>query len=125
MMKEHEQSGQLTTKKVTKLQLATNIFEKLTHGTKRNKSKNSSSNQNLKKSIDTGINHIIKYLTNSLINGKRIEIRGFGSFALRRRDSRCARNPKTGAILQTKPTFTIHFKPAKPLKKKINCTKFF
>lgn len=66
----------------------------------------------------------IKYLTEGMIqalgSGKRIEVRGFGSFALRYRAPRMARNPKTGATLQTPHKFAIHFKPGKELRERVN-----
>ncbi|MBT3560125.1 MAG: integration host factor subunit beta, partial [Flavobacteriaceae bacterium] len=46
--------------------------------------------------IDLAIKTIINSMLESLASGKRIEIRGFGSFALRYRKSRIGRNPKSG-----------------------------
>ncbi len=48
------------------------------------------------KQIADCVNHILELMSQSLIQGKRIEIRGFGSFSLHYRPPRNAHNPKTG-----------------------------
>ena len=48
------------------------------------------------KDIELSVKAIFKSMSNSLKNRDRIEIRGFGSFALRFRKSRTGRNPKSG-----------------------------
>ena len=63
---------------------------------------------------------ILEKMSESLSNGKRIEIRGFGSFELRYRAPRKARNPKTGEIVQTSGKHAIHFKPGKEMKDRVN-----
>ena len=47
------------------------------------------------KDIELSVKTIIESMIDSLKKGKRIEIRGFGSFSLRYRKSRIGRNPKT------------------------------
>ncbi|MBD3399058.1 MAG: integration host factor subunit beta [Candidatus Coatesbacteria bacterium] len=47
---------------------------------------------------------------------QRIEIRGFGTFRLRHKGSRMARNPRTGEIINVKDKWVPHFKPSKQLK---------
>ena len=66
------------------------------------------------------IKAILGILSKSLIEKKRIEIRGFGSFDLRHRNPRKARNPKTGEIVITEPKNSVHFKPGKELRERIN-----
>ena len=63
---------------------------------------------------------ILETISDSLINKDRVEIRGFGSFELRYRQPRQARNPKTGEAVQTTGHYTIHFKPGKELKERVN-----
>ena len=63
---------------------------------------------------------ILDKMTDSLSKGRRIEIRGFGSFELRFRSPRKARNPKTGEIVQTSGKHSIHFKPGKEMKERVN-----
>ena len=72
------------------------------------------------KDIALSVNHIIDYMSQTLIQGGRIEIRGFGSFNLRYRPPRRAHNPKTGEKLVTDPKYAVHFKPGKELREKVN-----
>jgi integration host factor subunit beta len=58
--------------------------------------------------------------TDALVKGDRIEIRGFGSFAMRDYDTYTGRNPKTGDKLEIKPKRLPYFKVGKELKEKIN-----
>ena len=55
-----------------------------------------------------------------LASGKRIEIRGFGSFSLHYRPSRTGRNPKTGELVTLTPKYVPHFKPGKELRERVN-----
>ena len=75
------------------------------------------------KKIHAVSNLIIKHLSDSLISGKRIEIRGFGSFSLHHRPPRQAFNPKTGKRVTTEAKFIPHFKPGKALKEGIDASK--
>ena len=70
--------------------------------------------------ISMSINQIIAKLTEYLCTGERIEIRGFGSFSLRYRKPRKARNPMTGESVATIAKHTPHFKPGKELRDKLN-----
>jgi integration host factor subunit beta len=67
--------------------------------------------------IDLAIKTIINSMLESLSSGKRIEIRGFGSFSLRYRKSRIGRNPKSGESVEIAERYVPHFKPGKELKK--------
>ncbi len=73
--------------------------------------------------VTDGINHILKLMSESLISGQRIEIRGFGSFTLHYRAPRKAHNPKTGERVVTEAKYSPHFKPGKALKDRINESK--
>jgi integration host factor subunit beta len=70
--------------------------------------------------IELSVNHLLDHLCNALTEGKRIEIRGFGSFSLHYRSPRQAHNPKTGAKVETLAKYWPHFKPGKDLKERIN-----
>ena len=70
--------------------------------------------------IDLAIKTIINSMLESLASGKRIEIRGFGSFTLRYRKSRIGRNPKSGESVEIAERYVPHFKPGKKLKQKVN-----
>ena len=62
-------------------------------------------------------------MSKSLILGRRIEIRGFGSFTLHYRAPRKAHNPKTGERVVTEAKYSPHFKPGKALRERINESK--
>lgn len=59
-------------------------------------------------------------MTDTLIAGNRIEIRGFGSFEIREYDGYTARNPKTGEQIEVKPKKLPFFKTGKDLKERID-----
>ncbi|MFY7698362.1 MAG: integration host factor subunit beta [Legionella sp.] len=75
------------------------------------------------KQVADGINHILALMSNSLIKGQRIEIRGFGSFSLHYRPPRNAHNPKTGEKVTTEAKYSPHFKPGKELRERVNKAK--
>src|ERR1700692_4431943 len=68
--------------------------------------------------VDTIFENIVK----SLRGGDKIEIRGFGSFRTRQRNSRIGRNPKTGARVDVPAKKIPFFKPSKELKDLVNST---
>ena len=72
------------------------------------------------KLIEQGVKDIFEQMSVALENGVRIEIRGFGSFALRYRPPRTARNPKTGEYVVTEAKYAPHFKPGKELRERVN-----
>lgn len=72
------------------------------------------------KDIELSVNYIVDCMSDSLGDGHRIEIRGFGSFCLHYRPPRKAHNPKTGARVFTAAKYTPHFKPGKDLRDRVN-----
>jgi integration host factor subunit beta len=56
----------------------------------------------------------------TLEKGRRVEIRGFGSFALNYRPRRNGRNPKSGEAVVVPSKYVPHFKPGKELKDRVN-----
>ncbi|QNS01995.1 MAG: integration host factor subunit beta [Buchnera aphidicola (Pentalonia nigronervosa)] len=77
------------------------------------------SDQNIKHAIK----EILEYMTISLVQKRKIEIRGFGSFSLHYRSSRFGRNPKTGNKIQLNSKYVPYFKPGKKLRDRININK--
>ncbi len=75
------------------------------------------------KQVADGINAIIELMSDALVNGQRIEIRGFGTFSLHYRAPRNAHNPKTGAKVVTKAKYSPHFKPGKELRDRVNASR--
>ena len=72
------------------------------------------------KDCDLCVRAILEYMISSLVAGKRIEIRGFGSFAVNLRPARVGRNPKTGDSVLVPEKKVPHFKCGKDLKLKLN-----
>ena len=72
-------------------------------------------NENLRGSrlddMESAVNCLLKYMADALVQGERIEIRGFGSFDLRNRPARTARNPRTGEAVNSPAKKAVHFKP--------------
>lgn len=73
-------------------------------------------------SIENAVKQLFEVMSAALERGGRIEIRGFGSFALHYRAARTARNPKTGELVVTKSKYVPHFKPGKELRERVNPT---
>ena len=70
--------------------------------------------------IEFSIKKLIDFMSSNLYRGERIEIRGFGTFCLHTHRSRIARNPKTGERIALERRNTVHFKPSKELKSRVN-----
>ena len=72
------------------------------------------------KDAELAANAILQAMTASLVNGQRIEIRGFGSFELNHRPPRTGRNPKTGAVVPVPEKFVPHFKAGRELRERVD-----
>ena len=66
------------------------------------------------------VNLIFDSMVEEMVKGNRIEIRGFGSFAVRHYDSYTGRNPRTGESIEVPPKKLPFFKVGKELKEQIN-----
>tara|TARA_B110000196_G_C20798962_1_gene499198 strand:+ start:98 stop:376 length:279 start_codon:yes stop_codon:yes gene_type:complete len=69
-----------------------------------------------KQDIDECISEILGFASNALGKGNRIEVRGFGTFSTRKRETRIARNPKTGTAVKVNSKYHPYFRAAKSLK---------
>jgi integration host factor subunit beta len=69
---------------------------------------------------ELAVKTIIDAMVNSLVEGERIEIRGFGSFSLNFRPPRLGRNPKTGDKVQVAGKYVPHFKACKELRDRVD-----
>ncbi len=76
--------------------------------------------QLLAKDAEMAVKVILDSLTNTLARGGRIEIRGFGSFALNYRPPRQGRNPKTGDAVKVPAKYVPHFKAGKELRERVS-----
>ncbi len=70
--------------------------------------------------VELAVNCLLKHMVDTLVQDERIEIRGFGSFNLRHRTPRIARNPKTGESVNSPAKVKVHFKPGKEMKDRVD-----
>ena len=73
-----------------------------------------------RKESEVIVEAIFDSVVRSLRSDEKIEIRGFGSFRTRQRQSRIRRNPKTGARVEVPAKRIPYFKPSKELKDLVN-----
>jgi len=66
------------------------------------------------------VNTFFREMEKSLIRGSRVEIRGLGSFKVKRYDSHDGRNPKTGKIIKVKSKRLPFFKVGRELKERVD-----
>ena len=74
----------------------------------------------MKKDADVVVETVLGNIVEALRRGEKVELRGFGSFRLRRRDARRGRNPKTGGRVDVPSKTVPYFRPGKLLKALIN-----
>ena len=72
------------------------------------------------KEAEVMVNEVFKAMSEALGKGERIELRGFGSFSVKERAARQARNPQTGATISVAAKRLPFFKAAKKLRWRIN-----
>lgn len=73
-----------------------------------------------RKKAEELIELIFDSMTETLVGGQRIEIRGFGSFVVREYGTYKGRNPRTGESIQVKPKKLPFFKVGKELKEQVD-----
>ncbi len=69
-----------------------------------------------KQDVTAALDIMLDTMEKALKEERRIELRGFGSFAVRKRKARSTKNPKTGTIMNIPERKTIHFTMSKSLK---------
>ncbi len=69
-----------------------------------------------KNDVTAALDIMLATMEKALKEDRRIELRGFGSFAVRKRKARSTKNPKTGKIMNIPERKTIHFTMSKSLK---------
>ncbi len=72
------------------------------------------------KDAELAVKMILDAMVKSLAEGRRIEIRGFGSFDLNYRPPRVGRNPKSGEKVEVPEKYVPHFKAGKELREQVN-----
>ena len=73
-----------------------------------------------KNDIEHSINLILESIGDSLSDGGRVELRGFGSFSTRKRNKRISRNPKTGKSISVQEKNHPYFRASKKVKEALN-----
>lgn len=73
-----------------------------------------------KKRAEEAVNLVFDSMSQALVRGDRIEIRGFGSFVNREYESYTGRNPRTGESIHVAPKKLPFFKVGKELKERVD-----
>lgn len=73
-----------------------------------------------KRDVEKAVDVIFDEITTALAKGGRVELRGFGAFSVRKRESRVGRNPRTGEKVNVPPKSVPFFKAGKGLKERLN-----
>lgn len=73
-----------------------------------------------KKQTEVIVNTVFQSITEALAEGDKVELRGFGSFRVRHRDSREGRNPKTGTTVSIPAKRVPFFKAGKELREMVD-----
>jgi integration host factor subunit beta len=74
----------------------------------------------LARDTELAVKTILDTMARGLAEGQRIEIRGFGSFALSHRPPRVGRNPRSGERVEVPRKRVPHFKPGKALREQVD-----
>ena len=69
-----------------------------------------------KRDAEKALTGFLDLLTESLVNGEKVQLVGFGTFEVKERAARTARNPRTGESLEVGPSRAPVFKAGKSLK---------
>lgn len=73
-----------------------------------------------KQDVEASVKAILSMMSETLANGDRIEVRGFGSFGLNYRPSRNGRNPKSGDKVLVPAKYVPHFKAGVELRQRVD-----
>ena len=69
-----------------------------------------------KKSAEDAVDTVFDHITSALTKGEEVSVAGFGTFAVKQRAAREARNPRTGEKVHVPATTVPKFRPGKGLK---------
>jgi integration host factor subunit beta len=70
--------------------------------------------------VEKIVDALFDEITDSLARGKRIELRGFGTFSVKVHEARTGRNPRTGALVPVPKKAHPHFKTGKEMRERLN-----
>lgn len=74
----------------------------------------------LQRDIERIVGTVFDEISNALARGNRVELRGFGAFSIKQRDSRMGRNPRTGEAVAVAEKRVPFFKTGKQLRDRLN-----
>lgn len=66
------------------------------------------------------VNTVLDSIGDALVDGRRVELRGFGAFSTRARDGRLGRNPRTGGSVEVAAKRVPYFKAGKEMRERLN-----
>ena len=72
-----------------------------------------------KKAAEEAVDTVFDGISKALSKGDEVSISGFGTFLVKKRQARTARNPRTGATVQVPATQVPKFRPGKGLKEAV------
>ncbi len=72
-----------------------------------------------KQDVSVAVDIILEKISEALEQGRRVELRGFGSFSTRTRKPRSTKNPRTGVVMDIPERKTLHFTMSKSLKESL------
>ncbi len=70
--------------------------------------------------VERIVSTVFDEISGALARGDRVELRGFGSFSVKRRGPRMGRNPRTGDTVPVAEKFIPYFKSGKNLRERLN-----
>ena len=70
--------------------------------------------------IEKIVNAILDTISDALAQGGRVELRGFGTFSVKKRDARMGRNPRTGDVVPVSEKVVPIFKTGKEMRHRLN-----
>jgi integration host factor subunit beta len=70
--------------------------------------------------VERIVGTIFDEIVEAMADGKRVELRGFGAFSVKKRDARTGRNPRTGETVKVEEKHVPFFKTGKLLRDRLN-----
>lgn len=70
--------------------------------------------------VEKIVETVFDEISDALVRGDRVELRGFGAFSVKEREARLGRNPRTGDSVQVEAKRLPFFKTGKALREKLN-----
>jgi integration host factor subunit beta len=73
-----------------------------------------------RRDVEKVVNAILEEITAAMARGNRVELRGFGTFAVKTWPARTARHPRTGALVEVRQKRFPFFRTAKEMRERVN-----